>query len=251
MSTLTERVIETARTRYGVTIYDHAQWGSRARDVYTTRLRTRPVTRLKADTLVQHITVTALEGIGAAMRTLERIGLERFGSGVSYNFAIHPITGEIGLGAFLEAKGTHTVNDKRVPGFSRDQNAVARAVAVIGMPGVKLRPKAIRALAGLIAAMVDEGALTPTFDYEPHSRFAWKDCPSDDARAKMPQIYRLAEQLRAQAAKPPAKPKPGVHIVAALRVLRPARNYARRKGLTNRVRALNAVIRTLNNLPNN
>jgi hypothetical protein len=57
-----------------------------------------------------------------------RIGMERFGSGVSYNFLVHMQTGEVAVGQPLDAKGTHTLNEKRVPGYSYDQNLVARAI---------------------------------------------------------------------------------------------------------------------------
>lgn len=213
MPSITTRVMRTARKRYGVTVYDRSQWGSRNRATYQWRRRFRKVTRLQADTLVQHITVTLDTGpltgdLFRDVRTVERIGMERFSSGVSYNFVVDMRSGSVCLGQSLDAKGTHTVNDKRVPGYSRDQNAVARAFAVLGMPDDALSSRAERAIAGLIAAMIDEGALTVSFDYEPHSRFAWKDCPCDATRDRMRHILYAAHLLRFEAGRTKVAPAP-------------------------------------------
>lgn len=154
-----------------------------------------------ADTLVAHITVTRDDGPSVAdfkadMREVERIGWERFQSGVSYNFCIDFKTGQVGIGQALDAKGTHTINDKDVPGFSYDQNAVALAISFIGMPGDKLTSLAISKTAKLIATLIDCKALTPTFDFVPHSLFAYKDCPTDNVRENMELIKKTALQLR-------------------------------------------------------
>lgn len=169
--------------RRGFKIYSRRQWGSIRKDVYAQRRRTRPVRVDPADTLVQHITVTRPTGdFKADVRVVERIGWERFGSGVSYNYLINMETGEIAEGMPLDAKGTHTVNDKDVPGYSYDQNHAARAIAGVGMPDTPFTVRAEAALIALQRAMVKYRALTPTYDYKPHSFFAWKDCPCDALR---------------------------------------------------------------------
>lgn len=201
--TITQRVVERARNAYGVKIYDHDQWGSNAKGIYATRRTTRPVTRLKADTLVQHITVTLDTGpltgdFFRDARTVEKIGIERFGTGMSYNFLVDMATGEVAVGQPLDAKGSHTINDKKVPGYSFDQNAVARAIAVLGMEKTPLTPLAAAAISGLIAAMMDVGALTRDPDYKPHSFFAWKDCPCDSTRDQMFDLMMTAKRLRAE-----------------------------------------------------
>lgn len=196
MSSITTRVVRRARRHYGLTVYTRHRWGSTARNIYAQRRRTRPVARVKADTLVQHITVTRPSGdLRVDARTVERIGLERFGSGVSYNFLLDMATGAVAVGQALDAKGTHTVNAKGVPGYSYDQNSMARAIAVVGMPDTTLTDQAEEALARLIAAMIDAGALTPDPDYVPHSLFAWKDCPCDPTRSRMPAIKARAQFL--------------------------------------------------------
>lgn len=195
MTTITQRVTWNARRR-GVTVLTRGQWGSTEPNVYRWRRKHKPA-RQPADTVVQHITVTLDHGpltgdFKRDVRTVERIGMQRFGSGVSYNFVVDMRTGMVAVGQPLDAKGTHTINEKRVPGYSRDQNLVARAIAVLGMPNDKLSEEAERAIALLLAALVDEGAITPGFDYDPHSKFAAKDCPCDSTRNRMPAIRSAA-----------------------------------------------------------
>lgn len=204
MPTITQKVVQNARKR-GVTVLTQKEWGSNCLDVYASRrLRTRrgewgPF-KLKADTLVQHITVTEDSGpltgdFKKDMQAVERIGVQRFGSGVSYNFVVDMKTGDVGVGQPLDSKGTHTVNDKNLAGFSKDQNMVARAIAVLGMPNDTLAPRARWAIAKLIVAMIEEGALTEGFDYMPHSAFAYKDCPCDNTRDLMPKIKSNALRI--------------------------------------------------------
>lgn len=189
--TVTTRVVKRARAR-GLTVRTRRDWGSKRAALYALR---RLVKRAKqpADTVVLHITVTHPPGAGKTlsdcMRELERIGVERFGSGVSYNAAIAINgAGHVGIGQPLDAKGTHTVNRKRVRGFSYDQNYAARAIAFVGMPGQQLSPAARGACVDFLVAMVLERAITPGFDLVPHSLFAAKDCPTDTVREAMPGI---------------------------------------------------------------
>lgn len=213
---LQRRVVANARER-GVVVLTRRQWGSRpdgrpwplapnVDNVYKWRLANKPVTARTADTLAQHISVTFDTGplVGTFdddMRTIERIGFARFGSGFSYNAGADHRDGTIGIGMPLLAKGTHTVMEvDRGPSWSHDQNAVARAIAWIGMPGMVPTAKAREQVAQFIAAMIDEGALTPTFDYKPHAPWFTdqKDCPTDSARAAMPGIYKRAMAVRSK-----------------------------------------------------
>lgn len=150
----------------------------------------------RVDTIWAHITVTRANEVsmGSCMRTLHRIGMERFNSGISYNFLIHHRTGEIGLGQHLDAKGTHTiVHRDDLPDFSTDQNAVSLAIAFIGMPGMQVTKAAWEAYEYIIAALVEEGYLTTHFDNVPHSfavdgtSFA-KDCPTSIVRNQLPDL---------------------------------------------------------------
>jgi len=198
MATITTRVVRRAQQR-GVTILSRKQWGSRYAAVYAWRRIWKRATQ-PADTVVQHITVTLDHGpltgdFKADVRTVERIGYERFKSGISYNFVVDMETGMVAVGQPLDAKGTHTVNDKGVHGYSYDQNLVARAIAVLGMPDSRLSYRAENAIAQLLAAMVEQGAITEGFDYVPHSLFAAKDCPCDATRNRMAEIRRGVRRL--------------------------------------------------------
>jgi hypothetical protein len=175
--------------RAGFKMYSRRQWNAIYRDIYSYRRHYRPARVDPADTVVQHITVTKPSGdFKADVRAVEQIGYERFGAGISYNFLVDMRTGEIAEGMPLDAKGTHTVNDKGVENFSYDQNHAARAIAVVGMPETPLSPRAERAIITLLAGMVRFEAITPHFDYEPHSLFTAKDCPCDTLRNRMPVI---------------------------------------------------------------
>lgn len=187
---VTSRVIRNARKR-GVNVRTRKQWGAGFRNmaVYQWRRVNRHhslLPKTPVDTVVQHITVTNRSGnLDVDMRNLHDIGVSRFGSGVSYNWCVDMVTGTVGLGQSLDAAGTHTVNDKNVPGFSKNQNYVAIAIAVIGMPDDELSPVAKLSISRLIAAHIDEGAVREGFDYKPHSFFAAKDCPCDSTRNSM------------------------------------------------------------------
>jgi hypothetical protein len=223
---ITQKVVERARSRYGLTVYERHEWGTRHESIYAARRRLRPVRVKRADTLVQHVTVTRPSGnFFEDCRTVERIGVDRFGSGVSYNFLVNMETGEIAVGQPLDAKGTHTVNLKEVAGFSYDQNHAARAIAVVGMPGTPLSAKAEAAIAGLQAAMMDVRAITDSYDYLPHSYFAWKDCPCDATRSRMGEIRKAAFALRRSKPKPKPKSRGG-RVDKAIEDLEGARSWA-------------------------
>lgn len=211
---LTARVVQRLRREYNADVLTHAEWGSQHRALYAAR-RTATARgaygsfRVTADTIVQHITVTTPSGDFARdCRLVESIGIARFASGVSYNWLVDMQTGQIAVGQPLDAKGTHTVNDKGIAGYSHNQNLVARAIAVVGQPGTKLSPAAARAIASILAAMADEDASTPDPDYVPHSLFAYKDCPCESTRSQMPTIKALARRLRSGKGAKPSKPKP-------------------------------------------
>jgi hypothetical protein len=162
------------------------------------------------DTLWQHVTVTFDSGafIGdfkVDVRLVERIGMERFGSGVSYNVVWDMSRGTAAIGQPFDAKGTHTVMEKPRPGFSYDQNAVALGWAVLGVCGDVLSARAREAIARGMAAAMDVGALTADPDYLPHSTAAYKDCPCDETRNAMRGIITRAKQLHRRKL-PPVRP---------------------------------------------
>lgn len=193
MASLTTRVMRRSK-RLGTPIIGRRRWSllnPTTLNVYRKRAFTHPHLLLPdkpSDTLVFHISVTRPDGsMESNMRTLHQIGMQRFGSGVSYNVAIRMKDGLVGLGQSLGTKGTHTVNWAKKPGYSFDQNAVAVAIVFVGMPGEILSNKAIQSAKNVIAAMILEHALTEHFDPQPHSFFVEgtkyaKDCPTDAVR---------------------------------------------------------------------
>lgn len=199
---LTRRIVRRAR-KAGLEVYTRKEWGSQYYDVYSRRVNTHSHKLLPgkpSDTCVFHISVTNRTGFSTRnffmdMRTVERIGYERFKSGISYNVGWCPRTGKIALGMPFAAKGTHTVNDKNVSGFSRDQNAVAIAVCMIGPVGIKPTKRALRRLRRFLAVCKAEGALTMGADFVPHSLFAYKDCPTDPLRNQLPMLKRWSTRL--------------------------------------------------------
>jgi hypothetical protein len=189
-----KRVMTHLREIASVPVLSHKQWDAKHEGVYLTRREIRPA-HSPADTVVQHITVTLDHGplrgdFVEDVQTLERIGWERFKTGISYNWVVDMQTGWIAQGAYLDAQGSHTINDKGVHGFSYNQNRMARAIAVMGMPKDKLSKAAVESMADILVAMYQGGAITRTPDYLPHSTFAYKDCPCDATRKKMGEVYR-------------------------------------------------------------
>ena len=199
---LTRRVVRRSR-RNGVKVYTRAQWGSKYKSTYALRARTHRHSLLPkspSDTVVAHISVTNRTGFTkkkffADVRVVERIGYERFKSGISYNVLWCPRNGHIALGQPFATKGTHTVNDKKVPGFSRDQNAVAIAICMVGPVGIKPTPRALRKLAKFLAILERENVITGSYDFVPHSMFTWKDCPTDPFRNKMTWLRQRAKYV--------------------------------------------------------
>lgn len=202
MTTLTRRVVRRGR-RNGIVVHTRVKWGSRYKQVYTKRVKTHPHTLLPkrpTDTVVAHISVTNRTGYTKAkffadVRTVERIGMERFKSGISYNILWCPRRGHIALGQPFASKGTHTVNVKKLPGFSYDQNAMAIAICMVGPVGIKPTKRALRRLAKFLAILEREKVITGTYDFVPHSSFAAKDCPTDSFRNKLPELRRTAKDI--------------------------------------------------------
>jgi len=189
-----KRVMSELRNVATVPVFSHKQWESSLEGVYLTRRETR-VAIEPADTVVQHISVTLDHGplVGdfiKDMQTIERIGWERFRTGFSYNWGVDMETGWIGQGQYLDAAGSHTVNDKDVDGYSYNQNRFARAIVVIGMEKTLLSKQAEESIVDILVAMHRGGAITAEPDYVPHSLFAYKDCPCDATRERMPNIYK-------------------------------------------------------------
>ena len=198
MATRQSTFVRRLRRVYGVKVLTRRQWGTKHPLLYGLRLISHPA-HVPADTFVQHITVTYDSGelIGdmkADMQLLERIGYDRFRSGISYNGAVDD-QGTFGVGQNLRAKGTHTVNNKNVPGYSYDQNKMARAIAWIGVEGERPTEACVDTTVAVFACLMDCGHLTDDPDYDPHAKFAYKSCPTPAMISRMPEIERRAHAL--------------------------------------------------------
>jgi hypothetical protein len=179
----------------GRTVHTRADWGARQESVYQWR-RTNRAFYGPADHFFAHITVTARSGdFKRDCRDVEQIGQSRFGSGVSYNWLIDRVTGHIAEGQPLDAAGTHTLNDKKVPGFPSNLNYWGHAIAWIGRPEDPISADALESYAAIIAAEKATGHAKAGARLHPHSKFAWKDCPCDQVRDQIPAIEARAAAL--------------------------------------------------------
>lgn len=85
----------------------------------------------------------------AAMRTLERIGQQRFGSGISYNLAVMP-SGRVYVGTGVRRVGAHT----------RGRNTRALGVVLVGnFEASPVPAPALKALSDLLRFAGEEGWL--------------------------------------------------------------------------------------------
>lgn len=179
--------------RAGYTVKKRHQWGSKHGDIYGYRLAHKPV-HFPVRYMFAHITVTSVDG-DAGAREVEEIGVERFGSGMSYNWLVDHETHTIYEGQPLAAKGAHTINDKNVAGFPENLNYYGHAVAFMAMPGDKFCDECEELYAAIQAAERLENVAVDVVGYLPHSKFAWKDCPTDAVRNALPRINELADQM--------------------------------------------------------
>lgn len=198
MASPNDLVIAKVR-QMGYSVRRYGDWDARYTQKYQERRKDMRV-KLPAPYGFDHITVTQDDGVltgdfDADMRELERIGQERFNSGISYNWVIDPVTGMIGEGMPVDAKGTHTVNDKNVPGFPNNLNYWGNAFAMLGMPGARPSAKFIGAHAALLAASWKLGILVKFSPLFPHSKFAAKDCPTTPVRNVMGLIHATAKDF--------------------------------------------------------
>lgn len=172
------------------------EWGTRYEDIYQWRRLHLPVA-LPVPYAFGHITVTFDSGsltgdFGQDMKTIERIGYERFGTGISYTWGVDAITGMIGEGMPVDAKGAHTINEKMVDGYPYNLNYHGHAIAVIGMPGVVPSAECIKSMGAILRASWDEGVMDYYAPFLPHNKFAAKACPTPNIENVMDDARRIA-----------------------------------------------------------
>jgi hypothetical protein len=90
-------------------------------------------------------------------------------------------------------KGTHTVNDKAVPGYPRDLNLYGYACALLQNVGDEVTDTQVRLVAMVFAARELAGWVRRGAPVLPHRMFAAKSCPGDRAVARIDEIRRLKD----------------------------------------------------------
>jgi len=170
------------------------QWGS-DHDYTSDRTVNRP-----AKWFFLHISVTAdpednIVAESAAMRTVERIGIQRFGSvGISYNEAAMQ-SGRLYEGQPLTRRGAHTVNDENNPTFGDSSlNRDARALVIVQNVQDAVTDAQIDAAAQWAGAVIRAGEAVPGARWYGHRDVSAKACPGDKAYARLGELNALTRK---------------------------------------------------------
>lgn len=182
-------------TAAGVETYSRAEWGSVRPAAYAKRRETHPMPTGPAPYHFLHITVTpdtdtVLEGKNGA-RKVESYGLSTPPM-VSYQ-GLTTNEGKWFEGQSFGVKGTHTINDKNVPGFPHDLNRYGYAQAIMQNVGDEVTDVQVRTVAMAFAAAELDGFVKHGAPIYPHQKFAAKACPGPKAIARLPEIQRLKD----------------------------------------------------------
>lgn len=170
-------------------IRTRAEWGARA--------ELGPPMALPARRMWFHHTVTGVtDNPDADVRTVERIGVQRFGR-MSYSWLHHPRTpGQVFEGAGLTV-GAHT------GGY----NSSTFGVVLIGNYEVTpVTDAAIVDVAGLYARLVHEEHLRPDAAIDPHQLVKQTSCPGRHALGRLGELRALARDMVAGLAPVPSPP---------------------------------------------
>ena len=186
-------------TAAGVECITRAGWGSPMEQAgaYVTRARTHPMPAGPADYHFLHITVTAdtdtVQQGAAGARQIETYGYSSPPM-VSYQDLV---TNEARYfqGQDYGTKGTHTVNDKKVPGYPEDLNRYGYATALMQNVDDDVTDDQVRLVAMIFAARELAGWVRRGAPILPHRTFAWKACPGDRAMARLDEITRLRDRF--------------------------------------------------------
>lgn len=185
----------------GLVVYERRDWGARYGDGYDDA--PTPAT----DVWLHHSATIAPDLIppfgddDAAVRTLERIGQERFQAGISYTFPVTPV-GRAYVGHSIHRAGAHTLG----------HNFSGRAICLIGNYSERPPTAAqIDAAAQLLAAGKVRGWWTRAALSGGHRDAPPRhtDCPGDAAEHAIPEINaRAAWHLARQRPQPPSEGEP-------------------------------------------
>ena len=135
----------------------------------------------------------------AAVRTLERIGQERFGGGISYTFPITPV-GLIFEGHGVTRQGAHTAG----------HNTAGRAICLVGDYSQRNpTPAQMDAIVWLLRHGVEEGWWKQPKITGGHRDVKGTDCPGDRAYSAIAEMNRRAgSAVRPPVTAAPAPPGP-------------------------------------------
>lgn len=182
----------------GVECYTRVQWDSprEADGSYAERRRTHPMPDGPALFHFLHITVTddtdlPKDGKEAA-RKVESFGLSTPPM-VSYQDLVTN-EGRYFEGQSYRVKGTHTVNDKQVPGYPFDLNLFGYATAIMQNVGDEVTAAQVEVIAKVAAARELLGLVLRGAPIIPHRFFAFKACPGDKAVARLDEIRKLKDR---------------------------------------------------------
>lgn len=179
----------------GLDIITREEWGAvqdydSDRDVFT------PV-----EGFVLHIAVTGDTGNTRAsehanLRTIESIGQQRFGIGMSYNAVIFD-TGRLYEGQPLTRRGAHTVDDKNIgyksTGSSRSMNFWWRAIVLPQQEADDVTDAQVHQIAKWAAAQMRAGYAKRNPIWIGHRDVAFKACPGNTGYARLGEIRHLTE----------------------------------------------------------
>jgi len=239
-------VIDLLR-KAGVECYTRKEWGSKQLAAYIKRRSTHPMPPAPAKYHFLHITVTndtdtVLTGKAGA-RQIETFGLSSPPQ-VSYQDLVTN-EGRYFQGQDYGNKGTHTVNDKRVPPFSRDLNQEGYALALMQNVNDAVTDKQVRVVAMVFAARELTGWVRKGAPVYPHRKFAWKGCPGDKAMARLAEIERLKNDFVKKGTIMPTQPTEtrGKALDEALKNLRLAKKNAKSAARIAKIqRAIKAIL---------
>jgi hypothetical protein len=180
-----------------------------ARGEYADRRHTHPMPPGPADFHFLHITVTGdtdtIKEGAAGARQVETFGLSTPPM-VSYQDLVTN-EGRYFQGQDYGTKGTHTINDRNVPGFPNDLNLEGYAAAIMQNVGDAVTDAQVVTLAKVFAARELLGLVRKGAPIFPHRKFAFKACPGDRAVARLDEIDRLKRQYVKAGALPGTEPK--------------------------------------------
>jgi len=121
-----------------------------------------------------------------AMRLLERIGVERFGSGMSYNVAVMP-SGNAYLGQPLDNKTTHSAY--------LDWNYTRASIVLVGdYARDKPTEAMLRKVSEIQAMWFERGTISKT-PLRWHGQVQGTECPGQWAKDRVPDINKWAAAL--------------------------------------------------------